>query len=76
MVACFFVMGFQCHLPRAWQVIGGRCIDMAGFWTFVHVINIFTDLALIVMPWIVLSQLQVETKRKAIIISCFAARIL
>ena len=72
--SCFLVLGFQCDLPRAWQIIGGRCIDIAGFWTYAHVINIFTDIALIILPWVILSKLQVETRRKVIIIGCFAAR--
>lgn len=76
MVSCFFIIGFQCHLPHPWQFVEGQCIDTAGFWTYAHIINILTNSALIVLPWLILSRLQMKATRKYIIIGCFTARVL
>lgn len=74
--SCFFVIAFQCHLPRPWETVEGSCIDIIGFWTYADIINILTDVALVILPCIILSNLQVKRIRKIIIISCFVARIL
>ncbi|KAL8703402.1 MAG: hypothetical protein Q9201_003405 [Fulgogasparrea decipioides] len=76
MLSSFFVIGFQCHLASAWQILENRCIDITTFWAYNHVVNVLTDLALIGLPWVILSNLQVEAWRKVIIIGCFAACIL
>ncbi|KAL8730062.1 MAG: hypothetical protein Q9181_004793 [Wetmoreana brouardii] len=76
MISSFFVIGFRCHLASAWQTLENRCIDITAFWAYYHIVNILTDLTLIGLPWVIVSNLQVEARRKAIIIGCFAARIL
>lgn len=75
-VSCIFVIGFECQLPQAWGFIEGKCIDLAGFWTYANAINVATDVALIALPWSILSKLQVTTRRKMVIIGCFATRTL
>ncbi|KAL8952513.1 MAG: hypothetical protein Q9222_001581 [Ikaeria aurantiellina] len=76
MISSMFVLGFQCHLPSPWQINGNQCIGVTSFWASYHIINIITDIGLIVLPWVILLGLQVEVKRKAVIIGCFSARIL
>ncbi|KAL8960041.1 MAG: hypothetical protein Q9183_005532 [Haloplaca sp. 2 TL-2023] len=76
MFTSFFVVGFQCHLPDPWRSISNTCIDIKAFWAYYHIMNALTDIALIILPWIILSNLQVEARRKAVIIGCFAARIM
>lgn len=76
MLSCFFVIGFQCNLPHPWHFIDGHCIDITGFWTYANIVNILTDLGLVILPLLILSNLQVTRKRKIIIISCFSARVL
>ncbi|KAL8868547.1 MAG: hypothetical protein Q9174_004920, partial [Haloplaca sp. 1 TL-2023] len=75
MSSSFFVVGFQCHLPETWRVASNTCIDIKAFWAYYHIMNAVTDVALIIFPWMILSNLQVEARRKAVIIGCFAARI-
>ncbi|KAL8633775.1 hypothetical protein Q9189_000511 [Teloschistes chrysophthalmus] len=74
-IASIFAVAFQCRPPTPWQFMRGKCIDITGFWAAYDVVNVVTDVALVLMPWKILSKLQVEAKRKAIIIGCFAARI-
>ncbi|KAL8930816.1 MAG: hypothetical protein Q9208_000357 [Pyrenodesmia sp. 3 TL-2023] len=75
-LSSIFVVAFRCQLPQTWRFIDGKCIDIYGFWTYYHVVNILTDAALIVLPCLFLSHLQVEMKRKMLIIGCFVARII
>ncbi|KAL8686760.1 MAG: hypothetical protein Q9218_006885 [Villophora microphyllina] len=74
-IASILAVAFQCHPPAPWQFIRNKCINITGFWAAYDVINVVTDAALIIMPWKILSKLQVEARKKAIIIGCFAARI-
>lgn len=70
------VLGFQCHLPHTWDTLQGKCINIKAFWTYVDVMNIVTDLPLIILPAMIISRLQADTSRKAVVISCFASRVL
>ncbi|KAL8906013.1 MAG: hypothetical protein Q9207_002298 [Kuettlingeria erythrocarpa] len=73
-LSSLFVVAFRCQLPQTWRFVDGKCIDIYGFWAYYHAVNILTDVALIVVPCLFLSHLQVETKRKMLIIGCFVAR--
>ena len=71
-----FILGFQCSLPHTWNTFGGKCIDLRAFWTYVDVMNVVTDLPLVILPAMIISKLHADTSRKAIVICCFAARVL
>lgn len=75
-LSSLFVVGFQCKVPHTWDVINGSCINLVGFWTYFDVMNILTDLALIILPFIICSRLQIAFNRKVTILACFALRIL
>ena len=74
--SAIIVLGFQCDLPHTWDALGGKCINHLTFWTYVNVMNIVTDLPLIILPALIVSRLHADTGRKAIVIACFASRIL
>ncbi|KAL8709201.1 MAG: hypothetical protein Q9220_006081 [cf. Caloplaca sp. 1 TL-2023] len=73
-----------CRLQTDWADIRVRPLhtrlktskSVTSFWASYHILNILTDLGLIALPWIILLGLQVQVKRKAVIIACFSARIL
>ena len=69
------VLAFKCHTPQVWDEIHGTCVDVVSFWTYFDVVNILTDLALVVIPGVMLASLQMDLKRKVIILLCFATRI-
>ncbi|KAI4191988.1 MAG: hypothetical protein LQ346_004533 [Caloplaca aetnensis] len=50
-----FVVAFRCQLPQTWRFIDGKCIDIYGFWAYYHAVNILTDVALIVVPCLVIA---------------------
>ena len=71
-----FVFAFKCGLPNTWDFIDGKCIDLVAFWTFFDVLNILTDLALVAIPFWILSALQMRRRRKIIVLVCFSSRLL
>lgn len=75
-VSSMFVLGFACQLPQTWNIVQGKCINLKAFWTYIDVMNIVTDLPLIILPAFIISKLQADAGRKAIVIACFACRVL
>lgn len=75
-LSSLFVVAFQCKVPTTWDIINGKYIDTYAFWTYFGIVNILTDVGLIFLPFMILNNLQVETKKKSIILICFASRIL
>ena len=47
-----------------------------SFWNYFGILNILTDAAVVLLPAIIVWRLQMNQKRKTVIISCFAARVL
>jgi len=67
---------FQCHTPRPWLVLGNECFQRADLWRFVGALSIICDLALIVMPLIIIVPIHMKTKKKLLIFISFSTRIL
>lgn len=73
-----FAVAFQCKIPRTWDSLGdaANCYDSTSFWRATGIINILTDLALVLFPVHVIVTLQMERSKKLGIIALFAARSL
>ncbi|OCK96684.1 uncharacterized protein K441DRAFT_606998 [Cenococcum geophilum 1.58] len=73
-----FAVAFQCGIPRTWDSLGdaANCYDSTSFWRATGIINILTDLALVLFPVHVIVMLQMERSKKLGIIALFAARSL
>ncbi|KAF2111169.1 hypothetical protein BDV96DRAFT_552293 [Lophiotrema nucula] len=69
---------FQCRLERPWHSFGddASCYDMIAFWRGMSVINMLTDLALILFPVHLIVTLQMSTRKKFTILIFFGARLL
>lgn len=72
------VAAFQCGPIEPWRFLGpeNRCIDMITFWRGMAVINILTDLALVLFPVHVIATLQMSMGKKVTILAFFGARSL
>lgn len=46
-----------------------------AFWNYVGVVNVLTDLPLLVLPVIIIWSVNVDLKRKVTVFGCFAPRI-
>ena len=75
-LSAIFVHAFQCKLPHPWGFLDEKCINLVAFWTYFAVLNILTDIGLIVLPFMILRGIQVERRKKIVILACFASRIL
>lgn len=71
-----FALAFQCQLPSPWMTDDNQCIDRYGLQLFLGIVNIVTDLGLIVIPTIVMKNVQTNTRRKWQVVALFATRIL
>lgn len=69
------VSGFVNCVPIAkfWdRSIQGYCLSFEALWFFNAAMNIFTDLALLIMPMPLLSQLQLPRMQKIALVGVFA----
>ncbi|KAH9908479.1 hypothetical protein F4778DRAFT_717358 [Xylariomycetidae sp. FL2044] len=72
----FFVAVFPCQPSRVWELLGGQCIDQILFWEAYAAISIAIETFLVLFPVFIIYPLQMARGRKAIVISCFATRVL
>jgi hypothetical protein len=69
-IASIFASAFQCSLPHPYLITTSKCFSQVGFWEGVGVIDIATDLALMLLPvWLVFN-LQLAARKKIAV--CFA----
>ena len=75
-VTAMLVIAFQCKLPNPWSTsLSGKCIDLVAFWTYYGIVNIITDIAIIALPTMIVTRLQMKASRKAVIITCYCSRL-
>ncbi|KAI0189860.1 hypothetical protein F4808DRAFT_33307 [Astrocystis sublimbata] len=75
-IASFFAVIFPCHLPHVWQILGPHCVDQLAFWETFAAVNILIETTLVLFPILIVFPLRMNGARKAILISCFAARLI
>ncbi|KAI1137560.1 hypothetical protein F5Y05DRAFT_419501 [Hypoxylon sp. FL0543] len=67
---------FQCAVPTTWDYLdGARCIDRRAWWTYIVVLNIITEVGIIVLYLLIMWKLQISRSKKAIVLSIFLTRI-
>ncbi|ORY16635.1 hypothetical protein BCR34DRAFT_97286 [Clohesyomyces aquaticus] len=65
---------FQCELPHPWEVFTGKCIPLLPYWVSVGVIDILTDLVMIILPIHIIWDLQMAPSKKSVVMFIFAIR--
>ncbi|KAH6865733.1 hypothetical protein BKA58DRAFT_320778, partial [Alternaria rosae] len=75
-VASLIAIAFQCELPQPWQIVGPRCSNSRIFWIVYCMIDIFTEVAIIMLSVHLVVNLQVRLSRKLAVIACFVPRVL
>ncbi|KAF2200589.1 hypothetical protein GQ43DRAFT_373454, partial [Delitschia confertaspora ATCC 74209] len=73
--ASFLVSTFQCGLPRPWEVFTLHCINHGYFWIIYCIIDMTTDVAIIMLAVNLVAYLKVKLSRKICLVACFAPRI-
>jgi len=75
-VSTVLALAFQCPLPTPWRLNKDTCIDQRALYLVSGLLNISTDLALVVMPWIMIRWVQTNASRKWQVMSLFGCRII
>lgn len=75
-VSSVFVIAFRCSLPAPWRGGANSCMDSFMVYLGINIVNIATDLALIVVPTVMMWKVQTGLDVRVQIISLFASRIL
>ncbi|KAI1409820.1 hypothetical protein F5Y13DRAFT_181693 [Hypoxylon sp. FL1857] len=67
---------FQCALPSPWDFLDStRCIDRRAWWTYIVVLNIVTEVGIIILYLLIIWKLQIARSKKVIVLSIFLTRI-
>ncbi|OCT53690.1 hypothetical protein CLCR_10262 [Cladophialophora carrionii] len=75
-VASVIASAFQCALPHPYQITTNTCFSQVGFWDAVGVVDILTDLALMVFPIWLVYNLQLAVQKKIAVCFAFSFRTL
>jgi hypothetical protein len=75
-VSTVLALAFQCPLPTPWRLNKDTCIDQRALYFVSGLLNISTDLALVVLPWIMIRWVQTNASRKWQVMSLFGCRIM
>jgi hypothetical protein len=70
-----FTLAFQCKLPRPWDYDSGRCINQQVLLVFVGLINILTDIGVILLSFFLMRNVQVSVFRRWQVVGLFGTRI-
>ncbi|KAI1194863.1 hypothetical protein F5X97DRAFT_346272 [Nemania serpens] len=74
-IASLFAAIFPCRPPHVWRILGASCIEQLSFWEAFAGVNVVIEIALVLFPVLIIYPLNMGRARKAILISCFAARL-
>ncbi|KAL2273679.1 hypothetical protein FJTKL_04137 [Diaporthe vaccinii] len=74
-ISGLFTVGFQCSTPQKWAVVTGHCINRASFWIVFGILNIITEVFLVVIPAVIMRSVQIPQKKKTVIIIVFSLRV-
>lgn len=74
--ATAFGFAFQCSLPQPWNNTSGVCHNQSALHYVAASIDILTDIALTVLPVVILWGVQIQRRKRAVVMLVFMARML
>ncbi|OAK94688.1 hypothetical protein IQ06DRAFT_381844 [Phaeosphaeriaceae sp. SRC1lsM3a] len=75
-VCMLLATAFQCGASQAWEVMTLHCFDQTAFWIAFGVVDILTEASLVLVSVMLVWQLHIAVSRKAVVVGCFAPRVL
>ncbi|KAF2870022.1 hypothetical protein BDV95DRAFT_71621 [Massariosphaeria phaeospora] len=75
-LASLVAVAFQCGLPRPWEMMTLHCYNSGIFWIVYCIIDMTTDVSIIMLSVNLVAYLKVSLSRKVAVVACFAPRIL
>ncbi|ESZ95228.1 hypothetical protein SBOR_4388 [Sclerotinia borealis F-4128] len=70
------VVALQCHFPEPWNFHADRCIDVRAFWAVNSVVDILTQICVVLLPIYILNGLKMEECKKRVTILLFSPNLL
>ncbi|RWA12217.1 hypothetical protein EKO27_g2899 [Xylaria grammica] len=74
-IAGAFAVAFQCPPPQRWNILNYICIDIRATRTFIIVLNIVTDVILIIIPSIIVVPTKMSWGKRLTILLGFWSRV-
>ncbi|PGH09749.1 hypothetical protein GX51_00429 [Blastomyces parvus] len=75
-IAGVVALAAQCDAPRPWDFSEGRCVNQQALYIGLGALSIITDVALVILPFFLVFQVQLPTRKRLTIVSFFCIRIL
>ena len=75
-ISSIFALALNCHISSLWSSNKGQCQEDFYVYMGVNIGNIITDIALVVLPAVMMWGVQTSFKLKARVIALFASRLL
>ncbi|KAH7397389.1 hypothetical protein BKA66DRAFT_408537 [Pyrenochaeta sp. MPI-SDFR-AT-0127] len=75
-LSSLLAVAFQCQLPRPWEIMTLRCFNSRIFWIVYCIIDMSTEVAIIMLSVNLVAYLKVRVSRKIAVVACFAPRAL
>lgn len=76
LVVAAFIAAFQCRPPHPWDRVSGKCINYLDWWATITVLNIVSEVALVVLEMSIIAPLQMARQRKVSLIVLLNCRLL
>ncbi|KAI1147697.1 hypothetical protein F4825DRAFT_436577 [Nemania diffusa] len=70
-----FSTAFQCPSPRQWDILDKRCIDIRSARTYIAIVNILTDVALVAIPTIIIIPVHLTWGKRFTLLGGFWFRV-
>ncbi|CAO2647581.1 Nn.00g085030.m01.CDS01 [Neocucurbitaria sp. VM-36] len=75
-IASLLAVAFQCEFPRPWETMTLRCFNSRTFWIVYCIIDMSTEISIIMLSVNLVAYLKVRFSRKVAVVACFAPRVL
>ncbi|EFQ88355.1 hypothetical protein PTT_15798 [Pyrenophora teres f. teres 0-1] len=75
-IASLLAIAFQCDIPRPWVMERTRCFNTQIFWVMYCIIDMSTEVAIVMISVNLVAYIQVPLSQKVAVITCFLPRVL
>ncbi|KAL6239537.1 hypothetical protein BDW75DRAFT_227166 [Aspergillus navahoensis] len=74
-ISALFSISFQCQFPEMWLYTPRRCAGEGALFYPVAVFNILTEIILVILPFIMMQDVQMASQKRVKILSSFSSRL-
>ncbi|CBF78153.1 hypothetical protein AN8727.2 [Aspergillus nidulans FGSC A4] len=74
-IFALFSISFQCQMPETWRYTPERCAGEGALLYPIAVFNIVTEIILVILPFVMMQNVQMASQKKVKILSSFSSRL-